>query len=124
MFKVFEDIYRDFIFLYNPFLWFPLPTIFVTWLLSRKTIRWQVREFLVPILVPPLWLALTFCVNERKSLTNIGIELFGLGIVVSVLFVVSVFIAKKRPSLKFPFLLISSLLITVLVQLLAPSLPE
>ena len=119
-----HQILRQVNFYYGPFLLTSIPIVSITWLLTRKTIIWRFRELLIFLGVPALWFFLTFSVNSRKTLGNVAIEPLLLGGIIGILFILSIFISKRNEKLKFPFLVIASILSTILMQLLFPILRE
>ncbi len=59
-----------------------LPVCLAVWFFGRKRVQWSKWDFLILLVPYVVWMVLGFVPNIPKSLSNVAVELFGLGLAV------------------------------------------
>jgi len=109
----------------NILTWLPsFPLVLAAWLFSRKRIKWKWYEFTVLIGSPIVWQLLLSYFPVGKSLSNVFVELFVLGIGLGALFIIVAAVGIKKQLFRMSTLIFLSLIFPIFIYLTIPVLPE
>ena len=102
--------------------------ILLNWFFTKGRIDWQSKDFLLPLIVSPIWLGLFYVIahsplNRGKGLANLSSEPIYLGIGIGIVYIFSTIFFSSGSSIKTKVLIIGMLILILALTFLFPVLP-